>query len=175
MKDQPPVETLGEGRFLALRREGRWEYAVRPHASGAVHILALTPAREIVLVEQQRVPVHARTIELPAGIRGDEAAHRGETVAACALRELLEETGYRGANARVLYSGPTAPGLTSEIVHLVEVLDLEKSGAGGGVDGEDITVHVVALAAIDRFLDAARQRGLLIDPRIYLGLYFLPR
>lgn len=168
------VETIAEGRFLALRREGRWEYVSRKQAAGAVHILAFTPQREIILVEQERVPVHARTIELPAGIIGDEAAHRGESVEACALRELMEETGYRGREARVLYSGPTAPGLTSEMVHLAQVLEIEKSGGGGGVDGENITVHCVPFARVEAFLEEKRSAGLLIDPRIYLGFYFAP-
>lgn len=168
------IEIIGEGKFLALKKEGRWEYVSRRHASGAVHILALTAAREIVLVEQERVPVHARTIELPAGIIGDEAAHRGESIEACALRELMEETGYRGREAKVIYSGPTAPGLTSEMVHVARVLDIEKIGDGGGVDGEDITVHRMPLARIEAFLAEKRAAGLLIDPRIYLALYLLP-
>jgi ADP-ribose pyrophosphatase len=169
------VEILHEGRFLALKKEGRWEYVSRPHASGAVHILAITARREIILVEQERVPVHARTIELPAGIVGDEAAHRGETVEACAMRELMEETGYRGREARVIYRGPTAPGMTSEMLHLARVFDPEPAGSGGGVDGEDITVHVVPLQRIDAFLQQKGRDGLLIDPRIYLGLYFTPQ
>ena len=168
------VETLCEGRFLALKKEGKWEYVSRRHASGAVHILALTAAREIVLVEQERVPVHARTIELPAGIIGDEVAHRGESIEACALRELMEETGYRGRSARVIYSGPTAPGLTSEMVHLARISEIERIGDGGGVDGENITVHRVPLARVEAFLGEKRSAGLLIDPRIYLALYLLP-
>ncbi len=62
------------GKYLALRREGHWEYAERPNARGAAFIVAVTEAQEIVLVEQYRMPLHARCIELPAGIIGDEAA-----------------------------------------------------------------------------------------------------
>lgn len=175
MSTETKVETLCEGRFLALKKVGCWEYVQRRHASGAVHILALTPTKEIVLVEQERRPVHARTIELPAGIVGDAIAHRGEAIEACALRELMEETGYRGREARVIYSGPTAPGLTSEMVHLAEIIGIEKTGDGGGVDGENITVHVIPLDRVEQFLAKKRGEGLLIDPRIYLALYFVSR
>ena len=173
MSEESKIEVLGQGKYLRLLKNGRWEYVSRVRAKGAVHILATTARQEIILVEQERVPVGARTIELPAGIVGDQAELQGETVEACALRELLEETGYRAREARVVYSGPTAPGLTSEMVHLARIVGAEKAGDGGGVDGEDISVHIVAPARIDGFLAAKRGEDLLIDPRIYLGLYFL--
>lgn len=166
-------EILAEGKFLRLNKIGRWEFVSRVHSSGAVHIMATTSDGRIILVEQPRVPVNARTIELPAGIVGDEAAHRGEKVETCALRELMEETGYFSHEARVVYSGPTAPGLTSEMVHLARIVNAEKSGVGGGVEGEDITVHLVEPGELEQFLARKRGEGLLIDPRIYLGLHFL--
>ncbi len=113
------------------------------------------------------MPVNARTLELPAGVIGDEIAHRGETIEASALRELLEETGYRGRSTRILHSGPTAPGLTSEILHFVEVLGLEKIHDGGGVDGEGITVHRAPLNGLEEWLRQKAASGLLIDQRIY--------
>jgi ADP-ribose pyrophosphatase len=166
-------ETLAEGKFLRLHKIGRWEFVSRVRASGAVHIMATTADGRIILVEQERVPVGARTIELPAGIIGDEAAHREEKVESCALRELMEETGFHSREAHVVYSGPTAPGLTSEIVHLARIVNAEKSGLGGGVDGENITVHLVAPGELEQFLASKKGEGLLIDPRIYLGLHFL--
>lgn len=171
----PPVERLHQGRFLVLLKEGRWEYVQRTSNRGAVFVLAVTAERELVLVEQYRVPLHARSVELPAGILGDEAAHAGETPEACALRELEEETGFRGTQAQVLMSGPVAPGLTSEILYLVQVQGLRKAGKGGGVGSEDIAVHRVPLDSIDAWLQQRRRAGLWIEPRIYTGLYLLPR
>ena len=168
-----PKEILAEGKFLRLNKIGRWEFVSRIRASGAVHIMATTGDGRIILVEQERVPVGSRTIELPAGIVGDEAAHREEKVEACALRELMEETGFTAHEAHVVYTGPTAPGLTSEIVHLARIVNAEKSGVGGGVEGEDITVHLVEPAELEQFLAKKKGEGLMIDPRIYLGLHFL--
>lgn len=169
------VESLYRGRFLELQRNGRWEFVSRTNSSGAVFILAVTPQQELLLVEQYRIPLHAHTIELPAGMIGDEQHLRDETLFESALRELEEETGYRGRSAELLLSGPVAPGLTSEMLHLVRVSDLERVHDGGGVDGEDIRVHVVPLADIDRWLERQRDAGRLIEPRIYTGLYFVQR
>ena len=167
------IETLYRGRFLLLLKDGRWEYAQRVSNRGAVFVLAVTSVRELVLVEQYRVPLHARTLELPAGILGDEDSHPDETPESCALRELEEEAGFRGRTARILTTGPVAPGLTSEILYLVQVEGLEKTGAGGGVGGEDITVHLAPLDGIAEWLEEKRQAGLWIEPRIYTGLYLL--
>ncbi len=170
---EPPIETLYEGKYLALRRQGRWEFVERPHASGAAFIVAVTPEREIVLVEQYRVPLQARCIELPAGIIGDEAAFANEEITAAALRELEEETGFRAARAEVLASGPVGAGLASEILHLVRAYELQRVHAGGGVDGEDITVHVVPLAQAAEWLARRSQGGTWVEPRVYAALWFV--
>ena len=167
------IQTLHDGEFLKLLRDGHWEYVSRQHERGAAAMVALTEDREIVLVEQYRVPLHARCIELPAGIIGDSEILRHESVEESALRELLEETGYQGAAARLLCRGPTAPGLTSEFNHLVLITGLKKIHAGGGVEGENITVHTVPLAQVHEWLEGRSREGLLIEPRIYAGLYFV--
>lgn len=64
--------SLCRGKFLELLKEGRWEYVRRVNASGAVMIVAVTKEGELLLVEEYRVPLHARTVGLPAGISGDE-------------------------------------------------------------------------------------------------------
>src|SRR3569623_2011898 len=124
------IETLYKDKFVKLSKSGTWEYAERVNSTGAGFILAVTPEQELVLVEQYRVPMQARTIELPAGIIGDEG-NLGEAVEASALRELEEETGYRGARAEILLSGPVAPGLASEMLHQVRVHDLQSVSARG--------------------------------------------
>lgn len=169
----PDIKTLHRGQFLNLFRDRHWEYVQRVSARGAAAMLAITPQQEIVLVEQYRIPVHARTIELPAGIIGDSAEFASESVEASALRELLEETGYQGSSARLILSGPTAAGLTSETSNIVHVSGLQKVHAGGGVDGEDITVHVVPLVGVHDWLLGKQSEGLLIEPKVYAALYFV--
>ena len=166
------IEILHQGRFLLLQRNGNWEYVSRIGARGAAFILAVTKEREIVLVEQYRVPLQARCIELPAGIIGDEVAHADEPVEAAALRELEEETGFRAARAEHLLSGPTAPGMSGEILHLIRAHDLERVHAGGGIDDENITVHVVPLASAGQWLREQATAGKWVEPRVYAGLWF---
>lgn len=173
MSDAKRVQELHCGRFLRLVRDRHWEYVTRVNSSGAAFILAITPARELLLVEQFRIPLSARTLELPAGMIGDEAAFSGESVENSAIRELEEETGYRGTQAEILMTGPVAAGMTSELLYLVEVKDLRRVHAGGGVEGENITVHHAPLDQIDHWLGQQQARGLLIEPRIYTALYFL--
>ncbi len=170
-----PAEILATGRFLRLTRKGHWEYAERVNSSAAVFVVAVTPARELVLVEQHRIPMGQSTIELPAGLMGDETHHAGESPEACALRELEEETGFRSKRAKLILEGPVAPGLTSERLYLVRCYDLERVHAGGGVGGESITVHTPHLDSIDVWLEKARARGLQIEPRIYAALYLIGR
>lgn len=52
-------------------------------------------------------------------------------------------------------------------------LDAKQIKAGGGDPTEDIHVHLVPLDEVETWLDAKRRQGLLVDPKIYAGLYFV--
>ena len=170
----PPTKTvLHSGKFLALVREGRWEYADRVNATGAAIIIAVTAEQRVLLVEQYRIPVQARTIELPAGIIGDEPGSTNESQAGAARRELLEETGYAAETIELVTAGPSCSGITSERITLVRALGLRKTGKGGGVEHEDITVHEVPLAEAVAWLERKAREGVLIDPKVYAGLFFV--
>ncbi|MGN6552853.1 MAG: NUDIX hydrolase, partial [Verrucomicrobiota bacterium] len=163
------------GKFLALVKEGHWEYADRTNATGAAIIVAVTDEQKLLLVEQYRIPVHARTIEMPAGIIGDEPGSSNEEHAEAARRELEEETGYRAEHMKALTHGPASSGLTSETVTLFLATKLRRMGSGGGVENENIIVHEVAVNEVDTWLEQKAAAGLLIDPKVYAGLYFIRR
>jgi len=168
-------EVLYQGEFLSLVREGHWEYVDRVTATGAAIIAAVTRANNVLLVEQYRVPLHCRTIEMPAGIMGDDPGNGRESHEEAARRELLEETGYRAGRMTAVARGPSSGGLTSEVVTLFIASDLERAHRGGGVGQEDITVHEVPLASVDAWLEQKASAGLLVDPKIFAGLYLLKR
>jgi len=172
MNESAPA-TLHAGQFLALIQEGRWEYVDRVNATGAALILAVTAEQKILLVEQYRIPVHARTIELPAGIIGDEPGSANESKAEAAQRELLEETGYAAAHIEPVTTGPACAGLTSERVTLFRAWGLRRAGQGGGVAQEDIVVHEIPLAEAAAWLETKAGTGILIDPKVYAGLFFV--
>ncbi len=153
--------------------ESGWEYVERTNASGIVLIVALTPDDKLLLVEQERPPVGARVIELPAGLAGDIPGSEDEALALAAARELEEETGYRAATIDYVTEGPLSAGLTTEVVTLFRGRGLERVGPGGGDASEDIVVHEVPVADVPAFLAEARSRGTMADPKIYAALYFL--
>lgn len=167
-----PIEVLAEGKYLALVKQGRWEYARRARSIRAVVIVGVTAADELLLVEQYRVPLGCATVELPAGLVGDEPGSEDETIELAAARELEEETGYRAEKITPLLAGPTSPGFCSEEYTLVLATELEKVGAGGGIDGEDIIVTAVALPDVPAWLDKQRAEGKKVAPKIYAGLWF---
>lgn len=164
------METLYQGKFLNMVREGRWEYCERVNQTSAVMVFACTPENKVLLVEEFRPPIGQRCLCFPAGLSGDEGP---ESDAAAARRELLEETGYEAAEMRFLFHGPSSPGLTSETLHFYLAEGLERVAAGGGVEGENITVHEVPESRITEWLAEKTADGVAVDPRVYTGLYFL--
>jgi ADP-ribose pyrophosphatase len=161
------IETMWEGRFIVARREGRWEYVGRTRNIHAAVILAVDDGH-VLLVEQYRVPLKARCLELPAGLVGDE--EENETLETAAARELEEETGYRPARIERLGRFASSPGMVSESFTLVRATGLEKVADGGGVPGEDILVHRVALTDVPAFVAAKREEGLAMDVKLLLLL-----
>lgn len=156
------------GKYLEVHRDGTWEFAARTRGLGAAVILAVTETNEIVLVEQWRVPLGAPTIELPAGLVGDGEA--GEEAAVSAARELEEESGFTAEALEDIGEFATSPGLTSERFRLFRATGLLRVGRGGGVDGEDIIVHVVPLSGLGDWLAARRALGCVIDSRLLVAM-----
>ncbi len=169
------MSILHSGQFLALIREGHWEYTDRINTTGAAIIVGVTEEGKLLLVEQYRIPCHARVIELPAGIIGDEPGAGDESHAEAARRELLEETGYAAEQIEPLVTGPSSAGVTSELVTLFRARKLRRLHTGGGVGHEQITVHEVPLSEAHAWLAEKARAGQLIDPKVYAGLYFLSR
>src|SRR3954469_4815650 len=108
-KPQKPA-TVWKGKFLRVMKIGRWEYAERVNAIAGVVIVAVTNDGNLLLTEQERLPVGKRVIELPAGLAGDLKGKETEELALAARRELLEETGYEAGGLTWLTSGPPSPG-----------------------------------------------------------------
>jgi ADP-ribose pyrophosphatase len=163
-------EIVWQGKYITTKRRGPWEYVGRARGIGAAVILAIEDGH-VLLVEQYRVPLQARCLELPAGLVGDET--EGEDVAASAARELEEETGYRADRIEIIGSFASSPGMVSETFTLVRAHGLTRVGEGGGVPGEDITVHRVPLADVPMLIADKRRDGVIIDVKMLALLQFL--
>ncbi len=165
-------EIVAAGKFMNFARRGRWEFAERHGLNGIVGVVAVTGAGKLLLVEQYRGAMDARVIELPAGLVGDEADKRGEMLEAAARRELLEETGYEAEGMDHLFEGAPSSGITDEIISFFWARNPVKVAAGGGVHGEDITVHEIPVQRVHAWLGERRREGVVCDIKIYAGLYF---
>lgn len=176
MNDNSPTDSSlkvhARGRYLSLVEKENWEYATRANASGVVVLVPITDDGCIVLVEQYRIPVRSKTIELPAGLVGD-LDDMNESLVTAAERELEEETGYRASAWSLLLECPITAGMSDEIVTFYEARGLTRVGEGGGDDSEDIVVHCIELSGVDQWLKDRLAEGLLIDPKIYAALYWV--
>ena len=165
-----PDEVVWQGKFITTRKRGRWEYVARARGIRAAVILAIDEADRVILVEQYRVPLGKRCIELPAGLIGDDEGSEDEDATAAAARELEEETGYSAGRMELLGEFYSSPGMVGESFTLLRAHDLVQTGDGGGTDSEDITVHRVPLSGIGDAIAAWRASGLAIDVRMLLLL-----
>ena len=129
-----------------------------------------TRPAHVLLVEQYRTPLGRACIELPAGLIGDADDSEGEDTLVAGAHELEEETGYRAGRLESLGEFWSSPGMVTESFTLLRAYDLACIGPGGGVDGENITVHRVPLAQISDFLAGRRARGDAIDVKLLLLL-----
>ena len=167
-----PPRTVYEGKYQRMVVRGSWEYSERTHAGGlAAIIIAVTPADEVLFVEQFRVPLQAKCIEMPAGLVGDIDA--GESIEASAIRELEEETGWTAEQAEVLMIGPTSAGASNEKIAFVRATGLRKVGAGGGDASEDITVHEIPRRQAAAWLVEKIAQGYQLDAKLWAGLWMI--
>ena len=155
------MRTIFEGKHVVVRERDGWEFVERKKATEAVAVIAVTDAGEVVLTEQYRRPVDARVIDWVAGLLDSS-----KDVEAIARQELEEEAGFTCETIERLASGPTSPGITSEIVHLVRARGLRRTGAGGGVGGEQITVHLVPQHELADWLRGKESEGALVDLKV---------
>lgn len=161
------MRTIFEGEHVIVLERDGWEFVERKRGKSAVAIVAVTDEGKLILTEQYRRPVDANVIDLPAGLVGDDAIDDPESTA---RNELEEEAGYTCERVEALASGPTSPGITSETVTLYRALGLRRTGMGGGVGNEKITVHEVPVGDIEEWL---KKQSALIDLKVWAALHFV--
>lgn len=162
------MKIVFEGDHVLVIERDHWQYVERKKGKEAVAVIAETDDGRVILTEQFRRPVNARVIDWPAGLVGDEDP--SVNAADTAKKELEEETGYACESVERLTKGPTSPGITSEMVSLYRARGVRKKGEGGGVGGEDITVHAIPRGELVKWLNAQEA---LVDLKVWAGLYFL--
>ena len=160
-----PLQTVWQGNYISALKRGRWEYVSRTGSTNAVVILAEHHGK-VILIEQYRVPVGGRCLELPAGLVGDE--DKNATIEETAVKELEEETGFTADRIERLGEFQSSPGMVAESFMLVRAHGIRKVGEGGGTEHEDITVHLIARRDIPAFIEQRRAAGVAVDVKLLL-------
>ncbi len=153
--DFEEVELLSSGGHRSLRQHIR-----HPGAVCVLPIRESAAGRFAVLVRNYRAAVGAWVLEAPAG-----TLEKGEEPAACAARELIEETGYRAATLRGLGRFHTSPGLSDELMWAYLATGLEPVGQAL----EDDELLVVEEVPLGRVLAWARN-GEIHDGKTVLAV-----
>jgi ADP-ribose pyrophosphatase len=161
-----PEVLLKAAKFEVERREYnvpgrgmvRRELVVHP---GAVTIVPLLDPTTIVMIRNYRFSVGRELLELPAG-----TLEPPEPPAACAARELEEETGYRAARLEPLCEFYTSPGFTNEHMHVFVATGLSKT-IQQLEDNEQIRPEIMPLA--DPL--AATADGRIVDAKTIAALH----
>ena len=122
-----------------------------------VNIIALTPADELVMVEQYRQGSETVELEIPGGM-----VDEGETPLEAGLRELREETGYEGENPRLLGSLLANPAIMNNQVHTVCVENCTQKHELAFDDGEDIDLRLIPTANIPKMIRTGEIRHAII-------------
>lgn len=169
LDDLPPPEVMWAGKFVRVVRRGKWEYASRTNNINAVVILAEYEGK-VILVDQPRVPLGERCLELPAGLVGDTDPNA--TIEDTAIKELQEETGFTADRIERLGEFYASPGMLSEGFTLVRAHGVRRIGDGGGDENEDINVHLVARGDIPNFIEQKRAEGFGIDVKLLIFMNF---
>jgi 8-oxo-dGTP pyrophosphatase MutT (NUDIX family) len=109
------VEIVEEEIRSPAKPEPRsWTVARRKRS---VIVAAMTPEGGLILIRQERIPIRAAIWEVPAGQIDDESHTDPDEIAAIALKELREETGFElaeGGDLIPLGDYFTSPGFTDE-------------------------------------------------------------
>lgn len=117
-----------------------------------VNVVALTPDRQLVLVRQFRYGTNDFSLEIPGGVMDP-----GEDAIAAGVRELREETGYVGTNARLLGRVHPNPAMQDNRCHLVLV---EEARREAGLDWDADEEFEIMTRPVDEVYQLAYAGGI---------------
>ncbi|MEO5356612.1 MAG: NUDIX hydrolase [Nitrospirae bacterium YQR-1] len=146
-----------------------WEAFQRHNCNGIIAVVPFTKDGQVVVVKQFRPPVEKYVIEFPAGL-----SDRGESLAAVAHRELLEETGYSTPNMKSIATGPLSAGASTEILTVFVATDAEKTSGQNLDHTEEIEIITLPVKNFYENVYALENENTYIDLKLY-GLFRLAR
>jgi ADP-ribose pyrophosphatase len=140
---------------------------------GGVCVVAIDDQDRVLLVRQWRHATGGPLLEIPAGTLDRHEDGSIEDHAGAAARELEEETGSVAGSWRYLGGFYTAPGFTSELMHLYLATDIRAADEGGLGPDEDERLELRPIPFAEA-LEMA-ERGDIRDAKSIIGLYRVER
>ena len=140
---------------------------------GGVAVIAIDELDRVLLVRQWRHATDGPLLEIPAGTLDRAPDGSIEEHAGAAARELEEETGSIAGTWRYLGSFWTAPGFTSELMHLYLATDLRAADAGVLGPDEDERLELSPIPFDEAV--AMAERNELRDAKSLIGLFWVDR
>jgi 8-oxo-dGTP pyrophosphatase MutT (NUDIX family) len=160
----PSWDSVGEGEhdrtlvdnwLLQLRRErfrsrksGTTHDFYVAYLADGVHVIAVTPQNEIVMVRQFRVGLHRQSLETPGGL-----LEPGEDPWKAGARELLEETGYAGDTHSLLGTLSPNPGLLAQRIATIVILNVRRIAEPAPDQTEELTVELIPVSMIQSLIN----------------------
>jgi ADP-ribose pyrophosphatase len=167
-------EQLYKGRIITLNRDTvrfpdgtitkEFDIARHPGASAVVPFMS-DPAGDdpqLLLLRQYRYAAGGYIFEIPAGRLDD-----GESPAACAVRELKEETGCTAGHMEALTTMFTTPGFTDEVIHLFMATDLTHGESNREAD-EFVDIVIMGLSEALELI----RTGQIVDAKTMVGIFY---
>jgi ADP-ribose pyrophosphatase len=130
-----------------------------------VNVLAVTPDKQLVMVEQYRHGSNTVELEIPGGVMDCTDGSPIDT----GVRELREETGYEGKDPRLLADVFSNPAIMSNTTHVVLVEDCQLKHPVQMDSGEDLQTRLVPLSEVPALVATGRIK----HPLVVVGLYHL--
>ncbi|MCX8156970.1 MAG: NUDIX hydrolase [Verrucomicrobiae bacterium] len=128
-----------------------------------VNVVAVTPDDQILLVEQFRHGSKTIEWEIPGGVMDPSDS----SPLAAGLRELREETGYEGEQARIIGQVFPNPAIMTNTCHTILVERCHPRHPTRFDPCEDLRTHLVPVAEIPALVAAGRIRHSLVVAALF--------
>jgi nudix-type nucleoside diphosphatase (YffH/AdpP family) len=159
--------TLKDGAMSSAQRR----LICEPGDTAAV-LLFNVDTNAVLLVNQFKAPTLGKGLEngwITEAVAG--MVDRYETPHAAAIRETMEQTGYRTGDLKLIAKFFSSPGSSSELVHLyyAEVSNADQVGKGGGLADEDMEIRNIPVDELLELIETQRVE----DPKLLVGALWL--
>lgn len=163
-------KALGNFRVFTLRQDFKISPRTgQPHdfyvldCPDWVNVVALTPDKQIVMIEQYRHGTDTVELEIPGGV----IDARDASPVAAGIRELREETGYEGEKPRLIGKILPNPAIMSNTCHTLLVENTQLKHPVEWDHGEDIITRLMPVADIPRLIKTGQIRHSLVVVALY--------